>query len=342
MNNVVAHYLYLKYKKDRKVQVSAKKCRVLSSVLALAVSMSVSVFTVADATENGLTHYPTNVNTVANGILPAPGTATLDVYNQWYNAPSFAGPTGKSEIPGFDTSMVIVAPRILYTIPKELNIIKGFNSALTIGFIMPILNLNMEMGPLYGQPATHGHIAGIGDVTFETDLSFDRPQKGFFSYVGLDTFFPTGSYRYGRLANLGYNYRTFEPQYNITWFVNRGLALNETFIFDINTTNKASGYHSGADFENDYAVNYAPFQKVAPNLNIGFQGYIYKQIQDDTQYGAVYNNGNRGQAFGVGPQILIRTFDGKGGILIKYTHQFAVRNQAKGDKLWLEFSVPIG
>lgn len=332
MRNIVNDFSYLENKKIRKIQIFS---RGLFSSVGLAVLASSFLPTGAHATENGLTHYPIDVNTVANGILPAPGAGLLDIYTQWYNATSFAGPKGKSEIPGFDSSISIFSPRILYTLPKSFSLIPSFDSSVTVGLIAPLLNLNLEM---YNQ---HGHTLGIGDLTLETDISFDRPQNGYFSYFGVDTFLPTGSYNQHKLANLGSNYYSFEPQYNFTWFPNRRLELDETAVFDFNTTNGSTNYHSGADFENDYALHYTAFPNSLPNVNFGVQGYIYKQIQDDTVYGQVYNNGNKGQSFGIGPQITINMFHNRGGIDIKYTHQFAVRNQPKGEKIWVEFGIPF-
>lgn len=332
MTNIVNDFLYLESKKKRKIQIAAKDWFTYAGIIALS---SVFFTTSAHATENGLTHYPTDVNTVADGIMPAPGTGLVDIYTQWYNATSFRGGSGKSEIPGFDSSISIFSPRLLYSLPQTFTLIKPFESYVTIGVIAPLLNLNLE---LYNQ---HGHILGLGDIGLETDISFDRPQSGFFSYLGVDTFLPTGSYNPDRVANLGYNYYTVEPQYNLTWFPKRGLELDESFIFDVNTTNGSTHYHSGADFENDYALHYTAFPNILPNVNFGVQGYTYKQIQNDTVDGMVYNNGNKGQSFGIGPQITINMFHNRGGIDIKYTHQFAVRNQPKGEKIWVEFGIPF-
>lgn len=332
MRNIGNEFTYLENKKSRKLQIISRDLFSSVGLIALA---SAFLPTCAHATENGLTHYPINVNTVANGILPAPGTGMLDIYTQWYNATSMAGGDGKSKVPGFDSSISIFSPRLLYTLPKSFSLIPSFDSSATVGVIAPLLNLNLQ---LYNE---HGHILGIGDLTLETDVSFNRPQDGYFSYFGVDAFLPTGSYNKNRLANLGYNYYSFEPQYNFTWFPNHRFEVDETAVFDLNTTNGSTHYHSGADFENDYALHYTAFPSALPNVNFGVQGYFYKQIQDDTVSGQSYNNGNRGQSFGIGPQITINMFHNRGGIDIKYTHQFAVRNQPKGEKIWVEFAIPF-
>lgn len=335
MKNIVSNFLYLKYKKDRKIQIAGKNSRTLVSRLALSAIASAFVLSKAQATENGLTHYPLDVNTLANGFLPAPGAGTVDIYAQWYNATSNVHtPVGSLKV---NSSISIFSPRFLYTLPTHFSLIEDFDSAPTIGLITPLLNLNINV-PAYSEK---GHILGLGDVALEMDMSFNRPMAGYFSYAGMDVFFPTGSYRAGRTANLGQNYRTFEPQYNFSWLPTRRLEIDESFVFDINTENKATGYQSGADFNNDWGVNYNAFPNALPNVNFGLQGYNYAQFGDDTVHGVLYNNGNKGRSFGIGPQITINMFHHKGGIDIKYTHQFGVRNQSKGDKIWVEFGIPF-
>lgn len=336
MGKIVNNYLYLKYKKERKIQIAGKNRLAFASTLVLSAFASVFMLSKAQATENGLTHYPIDVDTVANGFLPAPGAGTVDIYTQWYNATSEAyTPYGPLKV---NSSIFIFSPRFLYTLPMHFSLIKGFESAPTIGVITPLLDLNVEV-PAYSQK---GHILGLGDVGLEMDMSFNRPQAGYFSYVGLDIFFPNGSYKVGRTANLGQNYRTFEPQYDFTWIPTRRLSVNEALVLDFNTENKANGYQSGADFDNDWALNYSAFPAVLPNIDFGIQGYNYFQLGNDTINGVLYNNGNKGRSFGIGPQITINMFHHRGGIDIKYTHQFGVRNQSKGDKIWVEFGIPFG
>lgn len=306
------------------------------SICAVSAFISVGATSEAYATEGGATAFPVDVDTIGNGFLPAPGTGALDIYTQWYKATSYAGPSGHNSVPGFDLSTFVVSPRLLYTLPIKINLLSSFDSYPTIGIIQPIMNLGLNY---YGK----GSIFGLGDSSIETDLSFDRPQSNYFSFVGFITNLPTGAYNTGSGSrSLGLNYYTFNPQYLFSWFPTPRLEIDEYVGFDINTTNNTTHYHSGADFDNDYGLNYTAFPEALPNVKLGVQGYFYKQIQDDTVNGhQVSNDGNRGQSFGIGPQISIKMFGGKGGIDLKYTHQFEVRNQPKGDKFWFEIAIPL-
>lgn len=311
----------------------AKNIKTNLKLLILPISFSVFSIATAQAAENGLGHYPVGVNTVAAGLLPTLGNAEVATYSLYSNDTYFAGNDGKGEVPGFDSSVTTLVPRTLYTLPKE---IPWLNLPVTVGVVVPMVNLNLNT------PGGHGHIFGIGDIDLETDVQLNAPEKGFFSYAGLVTYLPTGSYNHARIANLGLNYYTFHPQYAATWFVNRNLELDGTIAMSFNTKNTATDYHSGAQAYGEYAANYRIMPNTFPSLYLGVQGFAQKQIQDDTKDGSTYENGFKAQAFGIGPQVTYYMFHNKGGFILKYIHEYAVRNQAHGDQVWLEFAVPVG
>src|ERR1700754_1594831 len=69
----------------------------------------------AHATENGQISYPVGVNTVLNGVLPPPGGTQFYSYTLDYAANKFAGPDGKSLLPGFHVNAFVEAPRVIHT-----------------------------------------------------------------------------------------------------------------------------------------------------------------------------------------------------------------------------------
>lgn len=311
----------------------------LSVCSVLIPGVSLAFISDAWATENGLSHYPVDIGTTYAGFTTSPGTWQLDMYTQYYNATSHAGPNGKNNIPGFDTSTFVVSPRILYKFPKQIFSIGQVSSHATVGLIVPVININVNM---FGQ---HGHKLNVGDIALEADMSFDNPRGRYFSYFGIDTFFPTGSYKKTDLANTGYNYYTIQPNYNLTWFPTWNTQINNALEMTFNTTNHDSSYggdyHSGAMAEDDYSALYSPAPMKANNLWFGIQGYVQQQVQDDTLNGHSFENGNKTQSYGIGPQIMLSMFHNRGGIVIKYTHQFHVRNASEGDQYWFEFAVPL-
>lgn len=305
--------------------------------LSLGVSLLPCLSGTAYAEENGQQPYPGGLNTIAAGFVPALGHSQFYMYNQYANVTKFAGSGGKELFSDFHGDSLAIVPRFLYTLPE-----KAGPFSVTVGGSMTFLNLNMRTG------GGDGHILGICDLNPEVRFGWNNEAHNFFLLLGMDFFLPTGSYSQTRVANLGLNYWTFQPNISFTYFMNRHLALESATVLNLNTTNHTTEYHSGANIVSDYALNYYPSIPQQPNLYMGIAGYAQEQIQNDTHYGQVVDNidgmpvsrGFRGRVLGIGPQIGLRLFK-TGGILLKYTHQFGARNAPQGEEFWFEWSVPL-
>ncbi len=181
---------------------------------------------------------------------------------------------------------------------------------------------------------------GFTDLNLELlYISYTNKSKTFGAYIGTDFWVPTGSYRRGRMVNLGYNYYTLAPALHVTWLPTRRAELSASFVPEINWKNKATDYRSGNAVTIDASASYRPlpdFQR----LQVGLQGYFHKQVQDDRLNGEAVPGGFRGQSAAIGPQVKLNLFE-RGGLLFKWQHEFAVENRAKGNRLWLQFSMPL-
>ena len=282
----------------------------------------------ASATENGLLEYPIGVNTVLPGVLPPPGSTEFYNYTQYYNAGSFVGPTGEKALPGFHANIEVDALRVLHT----WNFFAG-PFTVTSGLVQPLLNSDVRVAGLSGSAT------GVLDLTLQPlYLGYVNSAHTVFTYAGLDIFVPTGPYNVHNLVNLGNNYYTFSPNAGITWFASKRLQLSVEIQAEAHTINKATQYQSGDTINFDSSVDYAFFPSV-PKLHFGLQGYYFQQLTDDSVRGVRYLDGYRGRAFAIGPQIRYDWF--QGGITLKYQHEFDVENRTKGDRVWLEFAVPI-
>lgn len=283
----------------------------------------------AYASEDGLSHYPTGVNTVLNGILPPPGKLQVYSYTQYYDVDSFAGPDGKSAIPDFKVDLKVEAPRLVYSYPVNMG-----NFGLSSGITLTIVSEKLRAAGLSDSKT------GFGDITLEPlYLTYHNDKHNFFAYGGVDIFAPTGAYKAGRLANLGQNYWTFSPDIFLTWLPNKRTEISVAAVAEFNTTNKATGYHSGSAVNVDYSFHYAPF-KTLPHLRFAAQGFYHKQVQDDKIGGAAVPGGFRGQVFAIGPQVEYDIMP-RGGILFKFQREFAVENRPRGSKFWIEFTLPL-
>jgi hypothetical protein len=282
----------------------------------------------ACATENGTQHYPIGVNTVEDGALPPPGMLQLLNYFQGSTDPVITDGAGHKALPKFDLGAEADAPRLLYTWPMMIG---PFH--YTTGLVQPFVHLNLDV------MGEKNHDYDLGDADIQNYLGYASPDHRLFYYFGLDVYVPTGHYRQKDLINTGSNYYTFAPNANVTWKPTRQWDFDATFFTEFNTTNTSDKYHSGDDIDLDYGITYRPLANV-PQFGLGVNGFFYKQVSDDTQNDlTVATNGYRGQEFAVGPQF--RYDIPFGGFVLKYQHDFDVKNRPRGEKLWLEFATPI-
>src|SRR5690606_21473954 len=147
----------------------------------------------------------------------------------------------------------------------------------------------------------------------------------------VDTFVPTGRYRKGDLANIGRNHWTFEPVLAVTYADPKGgPEVSAKLMYDFNTRNKATDYHSGQESHADLASPYN-----SNPLTIGVTAYYYKPPTDDRKSGLrVGPDGYKGEAFAAGP--LVRYQLGPVPITAQWQHEFHAENRPQGDKFWLK------
>lgn len=282
---------------------------------------------VARATENGLTTYPIGVNTVLDGVMPPPGSTQLYNYTEYYFANKFAGPDGKSSVPGFHSEVLVDAPRVVHTWGQKFG-----PFTLSSGLVLPFARLHLDV------PGASGSRTALGDIIAQPFiLGYVNPSHTLFAFVSPDVSLPTGAYAVNRVANIGVNYYAFQPNIDVTWFPAPRWEISATAQAEFHSPNHATHYHSGDVASLDYLIGYS----VTRQLQLGLQGYFLKQFSDDTLNGQLAaGNGFRGQAIGIGPQLRFDFGPGT-AIVFKYQHEFAVRNRPEGERLWVEFAFPI-
>jgi hypothetical protein len=280
----------------------------------------------AFATENGLQSYPLGVNTVLDAILPAPGETQFFNYTTYYAANRLAGPNGGSAVPNFKANVFVDSPRILHTWGKTMG-----PFTLTSGIVVPIVHSETSV------PVGSDSRWGFGDVVVHAmTVGYANESHTFFGALAVDFALPTGSFSSGRIANTGLNSYAFMPNVNVTLFPFQNAEFSATAGYEINSPNRADGYHSGNVTFFDWGAGYS----VLPRLQLGVQGYALQQTTDDTLNGSTVNNGFRGRVFAIGPQV---RFDitPSSGIVLKWQHEFGARNRPEGNKLWVELTFPL-
>lgn len=284
--------------------------------------------TSAHATEGGTQHFPIGVNTISSGYLPPPGMLELFNYTQYNWSRSIAGPNGGKAMPDFKLDIYADAPRLMYTPKVEIG---PFH--YTVGLIVAMVHGKLRV------PGARASSTKLGFIDLENYLGYASPDHKFFFYFGLDTYMPTPGYHKEDVFNVASNYWTLSPAVNVTWMPSPKFEITGAMDVEFNTLNKATKYQSGSDIDFDIGTTFRPF-KQAPRWGIGVNGYFYQQMGADRIAGIkAANNGNRGREFAIGPQI---RYDWPwGGAAIKWQHQYAVENRPRGDRLWLEFAVPL-
>jgi hypothetical protein len=270
------------------------------------------------ATEGGGGAYPHGAEDFMSGAVPPPGTYFLNYLN-YYSANKFRDGKGDSAVPNFDLKVTANVFRFLHV--TKTQILGGY-----WGFhvFLPVVNVDVTL-PVGSQSKT-----GIGDIIVDPFILSWHSKNWHFA-TGLDIYIPTGDFDRNRLANVGRNYWTFEPIFAFTYLSDNGFEVSSKFMYDFNTKNTDTNYRSGQEFHFDYTVG-----KKFDNISLGVGGYYYKQITDDKLNGQkVMPDGNKGQAFAIGPQL---KYDHKNmSFILKYQKEMSVENRPDGDKFWFKF-----
>ncbi|WP_053184439.1 SphA family protein [Pseudomonas thivervalensis] len=281
------------------------------------------------ASENGQIHYPVGVNTIMNAALPAPGETGFYLYNQYYESTRLNDRNGKSIDPDFKAEVYAVVPRLIHTWNEPIG-----PFSISSGIILPMTRVDLKA---FGRKDTS---TGFGDpVLSPIYFNYVNSTGTFFAYGGPEIYVPIGKYDKDRLANNGLNYWTIAPSVSATWLPTPRWELSATLYPEFNFKNKDTDYHSGNSVTFDFDVAYRPLTAL-PKLKVAVQGFAMKQYTDDRQFGEDVPGGNRGRAFGLGPQV---SYDiaGVGAVLVKYQKEFGVENRTSGNRFWLELALPL-
>ena len=297
---------------------SSLPVRVMSCFLFVFIFLSFVGVNKIYATEGGGGAYPNGAEDFMSGAVPPPGTYFLN-YLTYYSANKFRDGNGDSVVPNFDLKVTANVFRFLHV--TKTQILGGY-----WGFhvFVPVVNVDVTL-PVGSQSKT-----GIGDIIVDPFILSWHSKNWHFA-TGLDIYIPTGAFDKNRLANVGRNYWTFEPIFAFTYLSDNGFEVSSKFMYDFNTKNTDTNYRSGQEFHFDYTV-----AKKFDNISLGVGGYYYKQITDDKLNGQkVAPDGNKGQAFAIGPQL---KYDHKNmSFILKYQKEMSVENRPDGDKFWFKF-----
>jgi hypothetical protein len=237
-------------------------------------------------------------------------------------------------IPGFEANVLAEAPRIVHTWEAKLGPLNMSTGIILVGNFVKV-----EADPA---PGVHLEDSTTGlnflDLT-PLYLTYNTPTLHLL--YGPSVWIPVGHFSEHDLANPTNNYYSFHQELAFTYFPKKTLEISAEAGLTFNAENPATDYHSGATFNVDWGINWAPIASM-PNLFFGFQGFYITQFTDDEINNVtVPPDGFRLKKIALGPQV-IYYFSPKAGIAAKYQREFDTENGPEGDRYWIQFVFPIG
>jgi hypothetical protein len=145
--------------------------------------------------------------------------------------------------------------------------------------------------------------------------------------------YPTRTFNRALATNIPSGYVSLAPAYFVTWMPNERWELNGSLFYLHNFENHVTNYQSGRETSFDYGIGYSVSRKV----QLGLNGYIFKQLADDEINGIPVAGGNRGQAVAIGPFVrfqVSRNF----GLVLKWQQEFKVENRGSGNRFFLQIN----
>lgn len=281
----------------------------------------------AQAAENGNISWPIGVNTVLNGVATQPGENRLYNYTLYYRADRLKDADGRTSAVPVGADIFVNALRIDHGWEKTWG-----NTHLASGLVLPVADISLRIG---GQKST---TSAVGNLSFKPlIIGTHNDSRTFFQQIApLDFDIPNGSYRSDRLANAAVHYYSWQPNYGWTWFGNPALEVGGTLSAAFNSRNRDTDYRSGWTLHYEQLLAYSLNDK----LQVGLQGFYFKQMSDDRLDGTTYLDGNRVRGAAWGPQVRY-TFKPGVAAVVKYQREVASRNRTEGDRFWLQITFPL-
>jgi hypothetical protein len=286
-----------------------------------------------------------------SGVVPGPGTYVgIDLV------------TSEGSVKGLSLAgLPIRADSTIDLTFAKLSATHVFDATLWSG--TPAFNINIpyvfdadlsfvgQTPPIVGIPFTDS-TAGFGDITVTGLIGWHRKKLHY--SAALSVFAPTGNYDTATLdipartldaLNTGKNIWSFQPVVAVTHFdPSNGWELSGSASFLFSTRNDAT------DYQNAPAINLeaAILQHLKSGWALGATGYAYKQIGDDSGFGAESTKAFldvgslSAQVFGLGP---IVTYDGANlfgkevSLQLKYYNEFGAKRRFESDTLWFNISI---
>lgn len=294
--------------------------------------IALSLFCASALTYTGLAHSveggapitPFGVFDFGAGMLPPPSdVATVGLRVTNYHATDLRTNTGERSPVGFKLNVASVGAAIVKM--TDIPLLGG-----TYGFsaVLPYLDMRADLSvpTPFGPLALSGRNGAQGDIQVAPVIVKWTPSPGMFVNARMELQLPTGDYDVNRLVNAGSNHWTASPTLAFSYISPDGYELSSNIQLNFHGKNKATNYRSGVEYQHEFALG----KHIGP-WTVGLGGYIYRQLTDDKQNGAVVQGGNRSRVTAIGPAISF--FELGSDLPLIWMHaykEFGARNRSQG------------
>lgn len=237
-----------------------------------------------------------------------------------------------------DVDLLFTAPTYVLARP-----VAGGQLALSLGMAIGHMKVGVNAtltGP--GGNSISGSesdsLDAVADLYPLATLKWNQGVHNYMAYTMLGV--PAGSYRAGRLANLGIGHWSIDGGGGYTFLdPKQGLEFSAVGGLTYNFTNSDTQYQNGVDMHIDLAAS----MFLGPTVHAGLVGYYYQQITGDSGAGATLGD-FKSRVSGLGPQVgyFFKVGDHKWYANAKVIWEFAAKNRAEGWNFWLTVAMPLG
>jgi hypothetical protein len=216
--------------------------------------------------------YPLGMTATNSGVTPEPGFSYV---NQFliYTRDELKGPNGEVQVTGRQ-SVVMDMNSLVWVTKREI-----LGAKFSMSATLPVANNSLDSD-------LDGHISGGGGFAdsyyqpfilgWETKRAAIRAIYGFLA--------PTGKFVAGANDNVGSGYWTHALASGQTFYLtsDKATAFSAFEMYEIHTTQEATGIHPGDTFDLDYSLTRTFGLRSNLQLQAGLVGYSSYQTTDKT------------------------------------------------------------
>ena len=283
---------------------------------------------------NASTEEPAGINLGGSSFMDGFGrTRQGFVYQQYLLAQhydSIAGPNGSQPriFRGTDLNALVSLNQLIYVSPYHL-----LGGTFGAEALLPIVHLDTSFASDSPVKLTANHGPALGDLTWGVFLQMPPVMKGgrpvFSERFDFDVISPSGQYDRADDINPGSGFWSLNPYWAVTFLPTARAEFSVRLNYLHNFRNSAPAGGVPPFRAGDAAwVNFTASYKVLGGVNLGVNGYYFRQFQNDTTEGRIVPNSETTN-LSIGPGLMYQA-DAKNAIFLNGYLPVIERNTPSG------------